>query len=107
MSHSVPGRVVRRAAIIAAAISAVAAGPFIAWTRAADTVVQDWPNYNRTLTAERYAPFDQINRSNVARLKQLCVYDLNVDSSFQTGPIVIGRIDPNRINVMSPTPAFA
>ena len=91
MSHSVPGRVVRRAAIIAAAISAVAAGPFIAWTRAADTVVQDWPNYNRTLTAERYAPFDQINRSNVARLKQLCVYDLNVDSSFQTGPIVIGR----------------
>jgi alcohol dehydrogenase (cytochrome c) len=24
-------------------------------------------------------------------LKQLCVYDLNVDASFQTGPIVIGR----------------
>src|SRR5262245_45492262 len=51
----------------------------------------DWPSYNRTLTSERYTPLDQINRTNVSRLKRLCVYDLNVDISFQTGPIVIGR----------------
>ena len=47
--------------------------------------------FNRTLTSERYAPLDQINKSNVSRLKQLCVYDLNVDVNFQAGPIVVGR----------------
>src|SRR4030095_2054268 len=51
----------------------------------------DWPSYNRTLTSERYASLDQINRANVSKLKQLCVYDLRIDSSFQAGPIVIGR----------------
>src|SRR5207253_1402052 len=59
--------------------------------RAAETVAQDWPSYNRTLTSERYAPLDQINTTNVSRLKPLCVFDLDVDVSFQTGPIVIGR----------------
>src|SRR5947209_1246597 len=54
-------------------------------------VPADWPSYNRTLTSERYVPLDQINRGNVAELKQLCVYDLGVDTSFQTGPLVIGR----------------
>jgi alcohol dehydrogenase (cytochrome c) len=63
----------------------------IVTTRAADAPVTDWPSYNRTLTSERYVPFDQINKTNVSRLKQLCIYDLNVDASFQTGPIVIGR----------------
>jgi alcohol dehydrogenase (cytochrome c) len=58
--------------------------------RAADRTA-DWPSYNRTLTSERYAPHDQINRTNVSRLKPLCIYDLNLEGSFQTGPIVIGR----------------
>jgi alcohol dehydrogenase (cytochrome c) len=66
-------------------------GASIVTTRAADSPVTDWPSYNRTLTSERYVPFDQINKANVSRLKQLCIYDLNVDASFQTGPIVIGR----------------
>src|ERR1700704_5439864 len=61
-------------------------------SRAADApAMTDWPSYNRTLTSERYVPFDQINKTNVAGLKQLCVYDLGIDTSFQTGPIVIGR----------------
>src|SRR5262245_66660065 len=63
----------------------------IAALRGADTAATDWPSYNRTLTSERYAPLDQINKSNVSRLKQLCVYDLDVDVNFQTGPIVVGR----------------
>ena len=66
-------------------------GASMVTTRAADSPVTDWPSYNRTLTSERYVPFDQINKANVSRLKQLCIYDLNVDASFQTGPIVIGR----------------
>jgi alcohol dehydrogenase (cytochrome c) len=58
---------------------------------AADRPVTDWPAYNRLLTSERYAPFDQINTTNVSKLKQLCVYDLNVEGSFQAGPIVVSR----------------
>src|SRR5512132_1266339 len=63
----------------------------IAGVRAADTGPADWPSYNRTLTSERYAPLDQVNKNNVSRLRQLCVYDLDVDVNFQAGPIVIGR----------------
>ncbi len=66
-------------------------GSAVAATRAAETVTHDWPSYNRTLTSDRYAPLDQINKTNVSRLKQLCVYDLNVDVGFEAGPIVIGR----------------
>jgi len=69
----------------------LAIGGFVVGTRAAESPVTDWPSYNRTVSSDRYVPFDQINKANVARLKQLCVYDLNVDGSFQTGPIVIGR----------------
>src|SRR5262245_58992533 len=57
---------------------------------AGQTTAADWPSYNRTLTSERYAPLDQIDRANVSRLRQLCVFDLNVDTNFQTGPLVIG-----------------
>jgi alcohol dehydrogenase (cytochrome c) len=69
----------------------VAVGAAISAVRAADTTITDWPSYNRTLTSERYAPLDQINKTNVSRLKQLCVFDLDVDVSFQAGPLVIGR----------------
>src|SRR5437868_13944456 len=69
----------------------VVLGGCVAAARAADTVTADWRSYNRTLSSERYAPLDQINRTNVARLKQLCVYDLDVDVNFQAGPLVIGR----------------
>jgi len=75
---------------IATLVAAVAVGTAVAALHAADTRT-DWPSYNRTLTSERYAPLDQINKSNVSRLKQLCVYDLDVDVSFQAGPLVIGR----------------
>jgi alcohol dehydrogenase (cytochrome c) len=59
--------------------------------KAADPISSDWPIYNRTLTGERYAPLDQINRTNLARLKQVCVYDLDVDAAFESGPIVVGQ----------------
>src|SRR5262245_6023865 len=71
--------------------AAAAAFAIVTTTVAADGPQTDWPSYNRTLTSDRYASLDQINRGNVSKLKQLCVYDLRLDSSFQTGPIVIGR----------------
>src|SRR5213594_1704046 len=59
--------------------------------QSAPPAATDWAGYNRTLTSERYAPFDQINKTNVSRLRQVCVYDLGIETSFQTGPVVIGR----------------
>jgi alcohol dehydrogenase (cytochrome c) len=91
MTDCVPTQMPRRA-VTAAALGAFALAALIATLRAAEApAITDWPSYNRSLTSERYAPFDQINRTNVAGLKRLCVYDLNVDASFQTGPIVVGR----------------
>jgi len=49
----------------------------------------EWPSYNRTLTAERYAPLSQINTGNVGRLKVLCVYDTKEYTSFESGLIMI------------------
>src|SRR5713101_7939881 len=91
MSDCVPTQISRRTWMILAAFGLVGVGALAARARAADALTTDWPSFNRTLTSERYAPFDQINRNSVSRLTQLCVYDLNVDTSFQTGPIVIGR----------------
>jgi alcohol dehydrogenase (cytochrome c) len=75
-----------------AIVAGLAAIALISPSLAADgPPVTDWPSYNRTLSSERYVPLDQINKANVAGLKQLCVYDLGLDTSFQTGPIVIGQ----------------
>lgn len=52
----------------------------------------DWPSYNRTLTSERFAPLAAISPANVARLQVACTYDLGIDTSFQTGPIVVGGV---------------
>jgi alcohol dehydrogenase (cytochrome c) len=80
----------RRTFMVLAAL-VVAGAAVVGSVRTAAQTVTDWPSYNRTLTSERYAPLDQINRTNVARLKSLCVFDLEIDGSFQTGPIAIGR----------------
>ena len=50
-----------------------------------------WASYNRTLRSERYAPLAQIDARNVGALALACTYDLGLDTSFQTGPIVVGR----------------
>jgi alcohol dehydrogenase (cytochrome c) len=80
-----------RGTMMSAVLGVIVAVSFVVAAFAADPVATDWPSYNRTLSSDRYAPFNQINKANVSRLKQLCVYDLNVDTNFQTGPIVIGR----------------
>ena len=85
MNHGVSARAFRHARIVAASFTAIVAGTFIVGLGAADPVITDWPNYNRSLKGDRYAPFNQINRTNVAKLTQVCVYDLDVDTSFQTG----------------------
>jgi alcohol dehydrogenase (cytochrome c) len=45
----------------------------------------DWPNFNRTLTAERFSPLRQVDTDTVKRLKVLCTYDTHEMTAFQTG----------------------
>lgn len=52
----------------------------------------DWPSYNRSLESVRYSPLDSITTANVAQLQPACTYDLGLDVSFQTGPIVVGDV---------------
>ncbi len=82
------GRLWSRATLATMTLAGAASLPVLA-ANAPDRT--DWPSYNRTLTSERFVPFDQINRNNVSGLKQVCLYDLGIDTSFQTGPVVIGR----------------
>src|SRR6478752_2520677 len=84
-------RTFRRTKSACAAVLVAAAATAAAGQRAADPQPTDWPSYNRTPSSDRFSPLAQINKSNVSRLKQLCVFDVNVDTNFQTGPIVIGR----------------
>src|SRR6187551_3572986 len=91
MRASMSAKNVRQTRFIHFATAAVVLSLCVAGRLAGQSATIDWPSYNRTLTSERYAPLDQINRNNVARLKQLCVFDLDVDVNFQAGPLVIGR----------------
>jgi PQQ-dependent dehydrogenase (methanol/ethanol family) len=91
MSNCVATASARRGTMMSAVLGVIVAASFVVAAGAADPVATEWPSFNRTLSSDRYAPFNQINKANVSRLKQLCVYDLNVDTNFQTGPIVIGR----------------
>lgn len=72
------------------ATAAIVASVCVGTNLTGQSTSADWPTYNRSFTSERYAPLDQIDRTNVSRLRQVCVYDLKVDTNFQTGPIVIG-----------------
>lgn len=45
----------------------------------------DWPNYNRTLTSERFSGLKQINATTVGKLAELCRFDTGEQVSFQTG----------------------
>src|SRR5271167_2776886 len=49
----------------------------------------DWLTANRTLAGDRFSPLKEIDRSNVAKLKAICMYTLPEVSSLQTGPLVV------------------
>jgi alcohol dehydrogenase (cytochrome c) len=76
-------------AIVGAVTVSCASRPAVRSSEASESAA-GWPSYNRTLSSERFAPLASIRRDNVATLRQVCVYDLGIDVSFQTGPIVVG-----------------
>lgn len=52
------------------------------------TETQDWPNFGRDYTSQRFSPSAQINTANVKDLVQAWAYKSGVVDSFQTTPIV-------------------
>jgi alcohol dehydrogenase (cytochrome c) len=51
--------------------------------------VGDWPSYNRTLAGDRFSPLSEIDRSNVAGMKEICTYTLPEVAALQAGPVVV------------------
>jgi alcohol dehydrogenase (cytochrome c) len=49
----------------------------------------NWPSYNKTLTSNRFSALNQINKSNVGRMKVLCTYDTGEYTGFNSGLIEI------------------
>jgi alcohol dehydrogenase (cytochrome c) len=74
-----------KSSALAATLCLLAAG---SWVHAA-TAVKDWPNYNNTLTSERFVPLDTIDSKNVTGLKVRCSFDTGEQTSFQTGLVEV------------------
>ena len=79
-----------RGRVLDAALGLALAGALVGTAAAQSGSNVDWPAYNRTFTSQRYVPLDEINTKNVAQMKQICTYDLGVQTEFETGPLVIG-----------------
>ncbi|MGI4758133.1 MAG: PQQ-binding-like beta-propeller repeat protein [Janthinobacterium lividum] len=52
----------------------------------------DWASFNRTLDGQRFAPQKQITPANAAQMQEICRYDLHLQTSFQTGPVVVDGV---------------
>ena len=87
--HGASGRVVSRLAIAAVALTGQAgaqapAGPGGSF---------DWPLHNLDVRNSRYAPLDEINTSNVARMAVKWSYDAGaVDNIGRNTPLVVDGV---------------
>src|SRR5206468_7976600 len=59
---------------------------------AADTATTNWLMYNKGYRGERYSLLKQINTSNAAKLRPICMYQLGELGTFSTGPIMYDGI---------------
>ncbi len=50
-----------------------------------------WPAYNGGVNGDHYSPLDQINRSNVDRLKIAWSFDTGEKGDIQTNPLIVGH----------------
>ena len=72
-------------------------------TARAQTADAEWPMYNGDYAGTRNVALDQINRSNVSKLKQEFFCPLDETTGFQSSPIVAG----GRLFVTTGTTTFA
>jgi len=73
-----------RERLLCALLAITAVGPLRAQT-------VDWPVYNGGRDGDHYSPLKQINRSNVARLKQAWIFDTGEKGGLQDNPLIVGR----------------
>lgn len=52
----------------------------------------EWPSYNSSVDGQRYAPLDQINVQNAARLGEVCRVQVDDAGAFQTGLVQVGGL---------------
>src|SRR3979409_780718 len=57
--------------------------------RDADKEPGNWLTYSRDYTGRRYSPLDQINTSNVNKLKIAWIRQVNELDTFETSPIAV------------------
>ena len=78
--------------LAAAALLASQATPALAQAGVADNPA-NWPEYHRSFNAWRYSPLDQINKSNVGKLRVAWVHQPGVVThGYQATPIVIDGV---------------
>ncbi len=51
----------------------------------------DWAAYNGGQSGDHYSELTQINRGNVASLRQIWIYDLHQQGGLETNPLIIGH----------------
>ena len=49
----------------------------------------DWHTFNRTYRGDRFSPLSEITAANVSRLQPVARFETGVETSFQTGPVVV------------------
>lgn len=64
--------------------------PFTAAAGDATLAARDWQHWGGTAAGTRYAPFDQINTSNVDKLQIAWTYRTGVGGAFKATPLQIG-----------------
>jgi alcohol dehydrogenase (cytochrome c) len=68
-------------ALAGVAVDVVAAEP--------DVRQGDWPSYNGSLQGQRYSPLAQIDTTNVAGLRPICVFETPETVSFESGIVAV------------------
>jgi membrane-bound PQQ-dependent dehydrogenase (glucose/quinate/shikimate family) len=64
--------------------------PFAASAGKSDIAARDWQHWGGNAAGTRYAPFDQINASNVGKLQIAWTYRTGVGGAFKATPLQIG-----------------
>jgi quinoprotein glucose dehydrogenase len=80
-----------------AVIAGIVGGPWTL-TTAAHTAstskesVTDWPSYGGQPANDHYSPLNQINKSNVSKLKVAWTYETGEDGGMETNPLIVGNV---------------
>jgi len=93
VGHTILAAVGASALVASAGWSQFAIAPFGA----------DWEAFNKLGDGQRFSPLDQINKSNVDALTEVCRVQVAERGSFETGPVVVG----DAMYVTTPTDTFA